>query len=126
MPRSSASHGDVYLADGPFVHRTRSGRLLLLWSSFGPDGYTVGVARSASGDSGGPWAHEPEPLFAGDGGHCMLFRSKEGKLMMALHAPNAIGLERPRFIELAENDDGVSLGAAAQGAKGVRSGGTAR
>ncbi len=83
------------------------------------DGYSVGVARSVSGELWGPWAHDPEPLFAGDGGHCMLFRSKEGKLMMALHAPNAKGRERPTFIELAETDNGLSLGATAQGSKGV-------
>ena len=110
---------DVYLADGPALYSARSGELLLLWSSFGSDGYSVGVARSASGGLWGPWVHDPEPLFAGDGGHCMLFRSKEGKLMMALHAPNTKGRERPTFIELAETDNGLSLGAATKGSRGV-------
>ncbi len=110
--------GDVYLADGPTLYRAQSGQQQLLWSSFGSAGYTVGVSRSASGELWGPWVHDPEPLFAGDGGHCMLFRTKEGKLMMALHAPNTIGMERPTFIELAESDNGLSLGATTQGSKG--------
>ncbi len=98
--------GEVYLADGPCLHRTRLGDSLLLWSSFGSDGYTVGIARSASGEVSGPWAHRPEPLFAGDGGHCMVFRSSEGRLLMALHSPNTTDRERPRLIELVETDDG--------------------
>jgi len=79
--------GDVYLADGPFLHRTRSGRLLMLWSSFAPSGYAVGIARSESAQLLGPWRHDARALFGGDGGHCMLFRTREGKLMMA--APHA-------------------------------------
>jgi len=110
---------DVYLSDGPFPYRTSSGQLLLLWSSFGTAGYTVGVARSRSGDIRGPWTHDQEPLFAGDGGHCMLFRSRQGKLMMALHSPNTMGAdERPRFMELVETADGLSLSVAAEGRKG--------
>ncbi len=110
--------GEVYLADGPFLYKTRSEQLLLLWSSFGAGGYTVGVARSAGGDIQGPWTHEPEPLFTGDGGHCMLFRSKEGKLLMALHAPNEKDSERPQFVELAEAEDRLVLVAPTGGAKG--------
>ena len=109
---------DVYLSDGPFPHTTRSGQLLLLWSSFGANGYTVGIARSASGDFWGPWEHDAEPLFAGDVGHCMVFRTREGKLLLALHAPNTFGEERPRFLELTETDAGLSLGEPARPAKG--------
>ena len=101
--------GDVYLSDGPFVHKTRSGQLLVLWSSFGPSGYAVGIARSATGDIRGPWTHDPQPLFDGDGGHGMVFTIEEGKLMLALHAPNTPGQERPRLIELTETEDGLAL-----------------
>jgi beta-xylosidase len=101
--------GDVYLSDGPFVYKTRSGQLLVLWSSFGPSGYAVGAARSVTGDIRGPWMHDPQPLFDGDGGHGMVFETGEGKLLMALHAPNAPGHERPRFIELTETEDSLVL-----------------
>ncbi len=99
--------GDVYLSDGPFVYRTRSGQLLLLWSSFGPSGYAVGIARSATGGLAGPWTHEEQPLFDGDGGHSMVFTSREGRLLLALHTPNAPGQERPVLVELAEKEDGL-------------------
>jgi beta-xylosidase len=101
--------GDVYLSDGPFAYRTRSGHLLLLWSSFGPSGYAVGVARSATGDIGGPWTHDSQPLFDGDGGHGMVFTTREGKLLLAIHEPNAPGQERPRLMELTETEDGLVL-----------------
>lgn len=110
--------GDVYLSDGPFLYRTDSGELLLLWSSFGTGGYTVGVARSRDGDIEGPWSHDREPLYAGDGGHCMVFRSREGKLLVALHSPNTKGAERPRFIELQETSAGLSLSVLAEVRKG--------
>jgi hypothetical protein len=101
--------GDVYLSDGPFAHRTSSGELLILWSSFGPSGYTVGIARSVAGDLRGPWTHDPQPLFDRDGGHGMVFTSGEGKPTLAIHAPNAPGHERPRFIDLIETEDSLAL-----------------
>lgn len=33
--------GKHYVTDGPFLYRTSSGRLLLLWSSFGKEGYIL-------------------------------------------------------------------------------------
>ena len=38
-----------YVTDGPWQHRLPGGELLMLWSSFSGDGYTIGVARSRSG-----------------------------------------------------------------------------
>jgi len=64
-----------YVTDGPWLRRLASGELIMLWSSFSMGGYTVGVARSASGEILGPWRQAPEPLCAGDGGHCMLCRA---------------------------------------------------
>jgi len=92
------------VTDGPFLHRAQNGHLLLLWSSFGQGGYNLGVARSASGKVTGPWTHDPEPLYRGDGGHGMLFRTFEGQLTLALHAPNGGGKERARFIPVREED----------------------
>lgn len=102
-----------YVTDGPFLHRLSSGNLLLLWSSFGVGGYTVGVARSASGDILGPWEQQPEPLYAGDGGHCMVFRGFDGQLWLALHRPNRTPDERPLFVPLREH--GATLAVAGAG-----------
>ncbi len=45
---SKGRHG--YVTDGPYLHRLASGDLIMLWSSFGTGGYTIGMARSSSGD----------------------------------------------------------------------------
>ena len=39
-----------------------------------------------------------------DGGHGMVFRTKEGRLMMALHSPNTHLEERPFFFEVVEEN----------------------
>jgi beta-xylosidase len=93
-----------YVTDGPWLHRLDSGALLMLWSSFGTGGYTVGMARSDSGDILGPWVQIPEPLYAGDGGHCMVFRAFDGQLHLAYHRPNPTPDERPYFVPLRERE----------------------
>jgi len=91
-----------YITDGPFLYRTRDGQLLMLWSSFGKKGYVQALARSKSGKITGPWIQEKELLFDEDGGHGMVFRTFEGRLMLSLHAPNSGGRERPRLFPLRE------------------------
>lgn len=108
---SKGRHG--YVTDGPFLHRLANGTLLMLWSSFSSGGYTVGIARSASGDILGRWEQLPDPLYAGDGGHCMVFRAFDGQVWMALHRPNQTPNERPHFIPLRENGAGTALEIAA-------------
>lgn len=98
-----------YVTDGPWLHRLASGHLIMLWSSFGAGGYTIGVARSASGEILGPWEQLPEPLYAGDGGHCMIFRTFDGQLRLALHRPNDTPNERPLFIPLRESESSIEI-----------------
>ena len=45
-----------------------------------------------------------EPLFRKDGGHGMIFRTKEGKILLSLHNPNHTPQERPRFFEIVEEN----------------------
>ncbi len=97
----------TYVTDGPFLYRTRTGVLLMLWSSFGAGGYAIGIARSENGRIEGPWRQDKEPLYSKDGGHSMLFRSLDGRLMLALHGPNRAPDERAQFIEV--EDDGQSI-----------------
>jgi len=92
-----------YVTDGPWMHRLPGGELILLWSSHSEGGYTVGVARSASGQLQGPWLQDAKPLYSDDGGHCMTFRDFEGTTWVALHHPNETPYERPKFIPLAED-----------------------
>jgi len=98
-----------FVTDGPWLHRLAGGELLLLWSGFGAGGYTIGVARSTSGDILGPWQQLAEPLYAADGGHGMIFRTFEGRLMLAYHRPNASPNERPEFVPLRESGTSVEI-----------------
>lgn len=98
-----------YVTDGPWLHQLANGKLVMLWSSFGTGGYTVGIARSISGDILGPWQQLPDPLYVGDGGHCMTFRTFEGQLHLAFHRPNPFPDERPYFMPLQETDSTLEL-----------------
>lgn len=98
-----------YVTDGPWLHRLSNGNLIMLWSSFGIGGYTVGIAKSASGDIPGPWQQHPEPLYAGDGGHCMVFRDFEEQLWLTFHRPNSSPYERPQFVPLRENGSSLEI-----------------
>ena len=95
MIHSSGIRGRV--TDGPFLWRNDGGQLLCLWSSFSENGYTQGLAVSENGEITGRFQQLP-PLFQEDGGHGMLFRSKEGQVMLALHRPNRHLEEHPVFI----------------------------
>ena len=99
-----------FVTDGPFIYRAENGELLMLWSSFHRRRYAQGVARSSSGEITGPWRQDPEPLYAEDGGHGMLFRTFEGRLMLTLHTPNDFTLERPLFLPIRELDGRLAIG----------------
>lgn len=99
----------TYVTDGPFVHRLHSGTLLMLWSSFGSKGYAMGIARSESGHITGPWVQEPQPLWAEDGGHGMIFQTFDGRLMLTFHSPNETPKERPFFVEIEETHNSLRL-----------------
>jgi arabinan endo-1,5-alpha-L-arabinosidase len=99
-----------YVTDGPSLHRLASGELVMLWSSFKGGKYAVGVARTSSGEILGPWHQVPEPLFDADGGHCMVFRTFDGQLLLAFHSPNPSPNERPYFVPLREEGSSLKLG----------------
>jgi GH43 family beta-xylosidase len=95
-----------FVTDGPFMYRAENGSLFMLWSSFDEDGaYCIGIAHSESGKLIGPWKQEAEPLYKADGGHGMLFRSKEGNLYLAIHSPNKTPNERAIFVPIKEEGD---------------------
>lgn len=101
--------GENYVTDGPFMYRTKQGRLLMLWSSFGEEGYAQAAAYSDNGDISGNWKQDPVPLYTKDGGHGMIFDGLDGKKYLALHAPNSHLNERPIFHEIEERDDRLFL-----------------
>ncbi|MDO7885812.1 glycoside hydrolase family 43 protein [Hymenobacter cheonanensis] len=74
------------VTDGPWVFRTKTGKLGMLWTSWIYDVYTQGVAYSTSGTLAGPWTQEPTPITPPNYGHGMLFRTFEGKDLLVLHS----------------------------------------
>ncbi len=94
---------DDFVTDGPFLFRSKNGRLLMLWSSFSKRGYLEAVAVSETGSVKGPWKHL-RPLSEEDGGHGMLFAGFDGKLYFTMHRPNSHELERPKLFEVTETD----------------------
>lgn len=85
-PERATNRSRTYVTDGPFLYRTGSGRLLMLWSSYRHGQYMQTLAYSESGRLRGPW-RQASPLVGDDSGHGMLFRTFEGKLMLVLHQP---------------------------------------
>jgi arabinan endo-1,5-alpha-L-arabinosidase len=98
-----------HVTDGPWLYRTTAGRLVMLWSSVSPTGYTTGLTVSESGKLAGPWKQQAEPVFAADGGHAMMFRRFDGQLMMILHQPNKVPDERAHLFEMEDNGETIRI-----------------
>ena len=99
----------TYVTDGCFLYRTKTGKLLMIWSSFKNGDYAIGIAESATGKVIGPWRQQKEPLFEKDGGHGMIFKTFEGELRLVLHSPNGGGLERAHLFEIEDCGDTLRL-----------------
>lgn len=97
-----------YVTDGCFLFRSKSGKLLMIWSSFKNGKYAIGVASSYTGSVLGPWEQQKEPLFDQHGGHGMLFKTFDGRLVLTFHSPNSPGgTERAQLYEI--DDTGETL-----------------
>lgn len=104
VPVKNKRPGTNYVTDGPFLYRTKSGRLILLWSSFGKEGYTEALAYSDNGDITGKWTQDSRLLFKKDGGHGMIFKNLSNELYLTLHTPNEHLKEHPVFYKLEETN----------------------
>jgi arabinan endo-1,5-alpha-L-arabinosidase len=108
-PWSVNPTGTGLVTDGPFLHRTRSGKLLMLWSGFHNHRYWLGVATSESGKLLGPWHHNHPLLLNDDGGHGMIFHDFAGRLMLSLHRPNKEPDERPILLVIDDSTDELRI-----------------
>lgn len=114
------------VTDDCFLYTTKEGKLLMIWSNFTPDptsphghSYAVGIAESTTGKVDGPWVHQDKMLFCRamnrnsyDGGHGMIFTSKEGEQYLAIHSPNSAVYgrdETPVFIPIREENGTLIL-----------------
>lgn len=101
------------VTDGCWMHRTKDGQLLMLWSNWDSAGYCVGIARSVTGAVEGPWTQDERLLYSKamtgtyDGGHGMLFTALDGKMYLSIHSPNnpqGDRMEVPVFIPVREEN----------------------
>ena len=110
------SEGDTItsrVTDGPWLFRTQTGKLGMLWTSWALGDYTQGVAYSESGTLDGPWIQEKEPITPPNYGHGMLFRTFKGKLLMSVHSHKKIDgyiIRVPHLFEVDDTGDKIIIG----------------
>ena len=92
------------VTDGPYLFKTGSGKLGMIWTSWIYDVYTQGVAYSESGTLDGPWIHEKDPITPPNFGHGMLFKTFKGKTLMSVHSHKSIQGKYHRVPHLFEVD----------------------
>jgi hypothetical protein len=95
--------------DGAFMFRNAAGKLQMLWSSFGDDGYAMGIATSESCSILGPWSQDPNPIWPTNGGHGMVLRTSAGQDFLVFHWPNQTPNERTKLALLEVNQNGLKL-----------------
>lgn len=99
---------DTFITDGPFMYRTKCGKLLMVWSTFTQSGYVQAVACSDNGEIDGNWIND-KLLFEENGGHGMIFDAYNGKKYLILHSPNEHPYERPALLEIVEENGSLKL-----------------
>jgi hypothetical protein len=106
VQRKPSKKENHYVTDGPELFRTKTGGLLMLWSSYDRNGYVQTVARSETGKLAGPWK-QLDPLVGNDSGHGMLFKTFEGQLMMVLHQP--FRRARAKLFDMEDTGDNLKV-----------------
>ncbi len=101
------------VTDGPYLFRTGTGRLGMIWTSWVDDVYTQGVAYSESGTLDGPWTQEPKPITPPNFGHGMLFRTLDGRWLMSVHSHKSVNgryIRVPHLFEVDLSGDKLVVG----------------
>lgn len=99
-----------WVTDGPQMFRTKTGKLGMLWSSWGEHRYAQGVAYSVSGKLKGPWVQEQESFKGDNSGHGMIFTTFEGKRLFIIHHSEGNGPRKPQLYEIDDSGDKLVLG----------------
>ena len=102
------------VTDGPWLFRTKTGRLGMLWTSWIGKTYTQGVAYSQSDRLEGPWIQEQHPITPPNFGHGMMFRTFDGRLLMSIHSHSVSNrgqyVRHPCFFTLDDKGDKLKVG----------------
>jgi len=99
-----------WVTDGPQMFRTKTGKLGMLWSSWGVNRYAQGIAYSTSGSIKGPWVQEQDAFKGDNSGHGMLFKTFEGKPIYIIHHAEENGPRKPEMYEVDDSGDKLVLG----------------
>lgn len=99
-----------WVTDGAQLFITKTGKLGMLWSSWGAGRYAQGVAYSESGTIDGSWIQEKEPLKCDNSGHGMMFTTFEGKRLFVIHHDKGDGIRRPQLYEIDDSGDKLVFG----------------
>ena len=96
-----------YVTDGPFMYRTKTDELLMLWSTFIGGNYAECLVKFEGGSIKNRFVHL-DPMTNDDGGHGMLFDTDKG-LYLTFHRPNTSGSEHPVFIPAQDCGDSITV-----------------
>lgn len=99
-----------WVTDGPQMFHTQTGKLGMLWSTWGEGRYLQGICYSASGKIEGPWIQEKEAFLGNNSGHGMLFRTFQGTLIYVVHHVEDNGPRKPQFWTVDDSGDKLILG----------------
>ncbi len=105
--------GPNKVTDGPYLFRTATGRLGMIWTSWIDDIYAQGVAYSKSGTLDGPWVHEKELITPHNFGHGMLFKTLDGRNLMSVHSHKSVNgryIRIPHLFEVDLSGDKIVIG----------------
>lgn len=100
------------VTDGPFVFKTKTGKLGMIWTSWKFSEYTQGVAYSASGKLDGPWIQEKNQITPPNYGHGMIFRTFDGKLILCCHSHDKVNgatVRIPAYFLLDDSGDKIKV-----------------
>lgn len=100
------------VTDGPYVFRTQTGKLGMIWTSWKFEEYTQGVAYSENGTLDGPWVQKPKQLTPPNFGHGMIFRTFDGKLLLCCHSHAKVEgrtVRRPAYFLLDDSGDELKV-----------------
>ena len=96
-----------FVTDGPFMYRSKTNELFMLWSTFINHQYAECLVKFNDGELNMNFTHL-DPLIDDDGGHGMIFKDDE-KLYLTFHSPNKSLYERPKFTKIKDNGSSLEI-----------------
>ena len=96
-----------FVTDGPFMYRSKTNELFMLWSTFINHQYAECLVKFNDGELNMNFTHLA-PLIDDDGGHGMIFKDDEN-IYLTFHSPNKSLYERPKFVKIKDSGDCLEI-----------------